>query len=316
MSSAFAIRRTLETISIDDFSFVDTLGLGPEIDAPLVEKYFHPLHKEQMQYWDGEDDITLLETLLREYYSNQELQWRNDFKIAISEQHYGVGFEDIDKANKLLKYSKNVHDYLFERIIGLFHSRINWHVLHVDSSDISSAQGFNIIVGRYTYLVTRAFVANHNIPDTPYLANAAPLDRAINYIESGLTSAPKRGLIYLIPGATSLVSPFSELLHISLHQPSRRYEQELTKQYSREISHQKALQAGETVNEAVALLLAMEYQKKYGCDENMKTIDYMASSLAKKFPKLEKVISYTKIHGFQSTIDSYLENPGKLMALI
>ena len=318
-NTAFAaVRESLLTNAIDDFSFVDKTGLGPQIDAPLVEENLHPLHKEQMQQYigSGHASFTSAISLLQDFYQNESLPWRDDYKLAISTQHYGVAYKDPQEAEKFVDYSKNVHDYLFKRVLGLFQIDLNWNVLQADSEDLTSVEGFNIIIGRYTYLVSRIFVANFDIDNAPYLVSANPLDRAINYIESGNSSVPRRGLIYLIPGATSLVSPFSEILHLSLHKPSKLYEQELNKEFSREVSHQKAIQTGETVNEALALMLAMEYQEKYGCSDCKKRINYMAASLAREFPKLRNVISYTKKHGLQRTIDGYLDSPAKLMAVI
>lgn len=316
INSAFAaIHETLNS-SIDDFSFVDKTGLGPKIDAPIVEKYLHPLHKEQSHGGGEAINITSVESLLKEIYSNEAIPWREDFKLSISSQHYGVAYETSDEAEKLVDYSKNVHDYLFHRIEGLFQIGLKWNVLHIDTSDLTSTDGFNIVIGRYTYLVSRIFVTNSDIENAPYLVSAKPLDRAINYIESEGPSVPRRVLIYLIPGATSLVSPFSEILHISLHKPSKIYEQELNQEFPREISHQKAVETGETVNEALALMLAMEYQEKYAGGERKKHIRYMASSLAREYPKLPSVITYTQKHGLQSTIDRYLDNPAKLMAAL
>jgi len=312
-----AAHKTLVPAIADQFSFADKIGLGPQIDAPVVEKYLAPLHKEQVQGQVRDaGNFTGVKKMLKNYYIDQDIPWRENYELSISAQHYGVAYEDSDEAEKLVEYSKNVCDYLFHRIQGLFQTGLNWNVLHTDSSDLTSVNGFNIIIGRFTYLVSRVFVSNSDIKNAPYLASAEPLDRAINYIESGRTSVPSRGLIYLIPGATSLVSPFSEVLHISLHKPSKMYEKVLSREFSQEISHQKAIQTGETVNEALALMLAREYQEKYGRGDYKTYIDYMAESLAREYPKLLNVISYTQRHGLQSTVDRYLENPAKLMAVI
>jgi hypothetical protein len=312
-----AVNKTLSSSITGDYSFVEKIGLGPKIDAPVVEKYLHPLHKEQIQ--GGANDsinFTSVKKLLENFYANEAIPWRDDFKLTISSQHYGVAYENPGEADNLVEYSRNVHDYMGHRVRGLFQIGLDWNVLRSDSSNLTSADGFNIVIGRYTYLVSRIFVINSDIENAPYLSSAKPLDRAINYIESGHSSEPRRGLIYLIPGATSLVSPFSEILHISLHKPSKMYEAELNQVFSREISHQKAVQTGETVNEALALMLATEYQEKYGRIDYKKHIDYMAASLARKLPILPNVISYTQKHGLQFTIDQYLENPAKLMAAI
>jgi len=301
----------------NDFSFVEQVGLGPQIDAPIVEEYLHPLHREQIK-GSINNSVNLLDakSQLKDFYNSEAIQWQENFQLAISLQHYGVAYENSEEAKKLVVYSKCVSDYMANRIQGLCHVGLSWNVLHTSSPDLTSVDGFNLVIGRFTYLVSRIFVENVDIEDSPYLSGAVPLDRAINYIESGQSAEPKRALIYLIPGATSLVSPFSEILHISLHKPSKLYEQALRLEFSREQSQKKAVETGETVNEALALLLAMEFQENYGRVELKKHINFMATSLKREYPLLPSVMSYAQKHGLQATIDRYLENPAKLMASV
>ena len=301
----------------ENFSFADQVGLGPYINAPIVEKYLIPLHREQDQdhLQLDHDEYTSILSILKSLYEDEALEWEEAYDLEMAIQHYGVHYEG-DNADKLLKFSKDVHDFLYSNISGLYQAEMHWKLLQKDGSQDFNADGFQLVIGRYTYLVTRVYVRQGRPKDYPYLTSAEPLDRAINYIESGDTSVPTRGLIYLIPGATSLVSPFSELLHLSFHAPSKYYEQELCNDYSREQSRLLAIQAGETINEATALVLASDFQRRYGHIDRLGIINRMASSLSRQFPKLKNVISFMGENGVQQTIDTFFESPSKLMKMI
>ncbi|MEJ2179940.1 MAG: hypothetical protein P8Y28_05730 [Gammaproteobacteria bacterium] len=127
---------------------------------------------------------------------------------------------------------------------------------------------------------------------------------------------PKRATLYVIPGQTSLVAPFSELLHLTFHAPSQSYANKLAETISQQEAQQSALDAGETINEATAIVLAREYIEKYGASERIVTIDNMARSLNSRFEDLNGAIAYINQNGLQKSLDTYLDNPGKYMKLV
>ncbi|HEY5604571.1 MAG TPA: hypothetical protein VIM41_15825 [Gammaproteobacteria bacterium] len=78
-------------------------------------------------------------------------------------------------------------------------------------------------------------------------------------------------------------------------------------------ARQYAIDAGETVNEATAILPAKEFINKYGASERLAAVDAMADSLNHRFSHLHGAIAYIKRNGLQKSLDIYLENPHRFM---
>lgn len=300
-------------------AFVDRDGKGPRLDAPTVQRYFVPLHAEQpvaMQFYSAQE-VEKIKAVLKSEFEYAGYSWDESYTVSFSYQHYGVPDDDREKAELLLAYCQRVQDYLYTRLDGLFEVNMEWTLLPRDPVLVEEMRhGFQGNIGRYTYYLLRAFVDNSELDDLPSLINAQPLDRAIHYIVGGELSLPKRANLYVIPGKTSLVSPFSELLHLTFHAPSQNYAAELCKSLPEHQAQRYALDAGETINEAAAIILAREYMKKYGGSERLSTINTMAASLNNRFNHLNGAIAYIKRNGLQKTVDFYLESPGDFMEQI
>ena len=306
------------SIVADHWAFVDRDGLGPRVDAPVVEKFFYPLHKEQpitAQIYQT-SEVGVIKSVLKSEFEREGYAWDDAFELSYSYQHFGVP-DDSRYGPQLLSYCQRVFDFLYSRLDGLFNVDMSWQLLPMDSFQEPVKDNiFQGNVGRYTYYVMRVYVDHPELDGLPSLINAQPLERAIHYIVDGEFYLPKRAMLYLIPGQTSLVAPFSELLHLTFHAPSQSYAKELGKTLPEEKAKQYAIDAGETINEATAIVLAREYAEKYGASERMTTIDNMANSLNNRFGHLECAISYINHNGLQRSLDTYLENPGKYMKLI
>lgn len=304
---------------LDSLSFVDRDGLGPRVAAPMVEKAFIPLHKEMRiinpVLQPGETDA--LKNVLKSEFDARGIPWDDAYQLKFSYQHFGVP-DNSDQSRLLLAYSRRVHDYVYSKLQGLFDAHMSWHVLTPGSVDAMSGDDqFSAYIGRYTYYLTRVFIDKPGMNDLPSLVNAQPLERAIHYIVGGGEGGlPTHARLYIIPGKTSLVSPFSEVLHLTFHAPSENYAAELEKTVPHDKAQQYAIDAGETVNEATAIVMAREYIRKYGEDKRITTIDDMAYSLKHRFSDLTNAISFIEQNGPQKSLDLYLENPGRFMGKI
>ena len=302
----------------DNWAFVDREGLGPSVDAPVVEKYFYPLHKEQpiasQIYQPGE--VEMIKSVLKSEFEREGYAWDDAYELSYSYQHFGVP-DDTSYGPQLLGYCERVFDFLYSRLDGLFNVDMSWQLLPMDSAQEPVKDNiFQGNVGRYTYYVMRVYVDHPELDGLPSLINAQPLERAIHYIVDGEFHLPKRATLYVIPGKTSLVAPFSELLHLTFHAPSQSYAQKLGKTLPVSEAQQHAIDAGETINEATAIVVAREYLEKYGASERMATIDNMAYSLNTRFNHLEGAIAYINKNGLQRSMDTYMESPEKFMKLV
>jgi len=302
--------------STSDFlTFVDRDGLGPRVDAPVVQNSYMPLHGEQTitKQIFTPDEIVMMKSMLKSEFEYSGIPWDDSFELSYSFQHYGVP-DKSGQGRHLLAYCERVYDFLYSRINGLFNADMSWALLSDNEVPVNMDQGHFIgQVGRYTYYVLRVYVDHPDLDDLPSLINAQPLDRAIHFIVAGESSLPKHANLYVIPGQTSLVSPFSELLHLTFHAPSEHYAEELSKTLAKDTARQRAIDAGETINEATAILLAKEYINRFGSSDRIVTINNMEHSLNKRFTNLSNAISYIDRNGIQKSVDLYLENPSKFM---
>jgi hypothetical protein len=204
---------------------------------------------------------------------------------------------------------------MYNRLANLLDANVDWQRLfHGGPHTDRNATGFRGFIGRYTYYVLRASVSNDesNI-DLPYLVRAWPVERAINHIVAGANYSPTKGMIFIIPGLTSLMAPFSELMHLTLHASSRRHADELARTMPKEAALEHARVAGETANEAAASLLAAEFLRTQRCAEKLPAIDLVAQSLASQYPVLPRAIAYMKRYGLQQALNMYQDSPSEFM---
>ncbi len=301
----------------NDLAFADLQGLGPELDAPDVERYCRALHEEKLlptSFMEAGTRESVTKVLKLQFASAQ-LEWRDDYEVGFTYQHYGVP-DDSEHTGPLLEFCREAGEYARSRLSELFAAEITWQSLPWDDPVIglSAFQGY---VGRYTYYVTRAVVLNGDtISDLPYLVQAWPVERAIHYIVSGDNPRPQRGTLYIIPGTTSLVAPFSEPLHLTFHEPSQRYAAELSDTLSEDQARETARIAGETINEAAAIVLASEYLQQTGRSERLSKVQFMAENLADSYCHLPKAIAFMRRNSVQNAVDLYFDSPAKFMAYI
>ncbi|MGD8591723.1 MAG: hypothetical protein PVF82_02765 [Gammaproteobacteria bacterium] len=299
--------------------FADRHGLGPDMDAPDVERLCCPLHEEKLLPESSVDQKTrqAVKEVLKSEFHNANLGWQEDYKVGFTYQHYGVP-DDSEQTIPLLKYCHDAGEYSHAKLQDIFDEKVTWDRLTHEKS-VVGLPAFHGFVGRYTYYVTRAVISGgQGSTDLPYLVQSWPVERAIHYIVAGNTAVPKpkRGTLYIIPGTTSLVAPFSELLHLTFHEPSQRYAAELAETMQEDQAHEQARIAGETVNEAVAIVLASEFIKKLGQSDRLSTIHFMANNLADTYHYLPKAIAFVKRTSVQNAVDIYFDSPAKFMARI
>lgn len=300
------------------YLFADQPSLGPDITAPNIEQQCCALHQE-VSLGDADTKSTQyrsIENLLKREFLNSGLSWDDSYRIGFTYQHYGVP-DNSSYAAELLAYCKDAHQYLYDRLSNLFDVNMNWQQLSHNNNHShrnSNSQGFTGFVGRYTYYVLRAVVLNPpENSDPPYLVSAWPLERAINYIVSGETYMPVSGTVYIIPGTTGLLAPFSELLHLTLHAASQRYAAELGDTIPAEEADNLARIAGETTNESAASLLAIEYLGKQRCSQRTDAIGRVMRSMSRKFSQIPRSIEYMQRVGVQEALNIYQDNPAEYM---
>jgi hypothetical protein len=224
----------------------------------------------------------------------------------------------------LLAYCQQANDYLYQRLDGLLPVEVKWQPLaHSHIQQDAGSEGFQGFIGRYTYYVMRAMVLQkEKTPirilheDQPYLISSWPLERAINHIVDEADHRPISGVIYIIPGTTSLVAPFSELLHLSLHAASQRYADTLAKQMPPAQARKRARGAGETTNEAAATLLAAEFLRTRQHQERLPAIAKVAHNMASQYPLLPYAMDYMEQYGIQYALAQYQDDPSTFMQRI
>ena len=305
--------------SFTKLAFVDQNGYGPQLDAPYVEEMFIPLHKEMalpaMDVSSAEYQNAL--AVLKSEFKAMNEDWSDDFHLAWSYQHYGAP-DTSNNCRHLLHYCQSVQSYLYQSIQGLEGLNMSWRALD-ESMDVESEKGNYALAGKYTYFVLRvSAVDSDGIVQEPYLVNAQPVNRAIHYINAsdGDIQNPDQRLIYVISGATSLVSPFSELIHMSTHNPAMRYASELKREYEKQKAKSLARSSGETVTESAAVLIALDYLHELGNDKRASQIVRHAQSLSNQLPEFSHSISYMQKYGVQTALKVYSESPHDYMKAI
>lgn len=297
--------------SDDLLSFTDLEGLGPEIKTQFTGNGYVALHEEHVlpSYMVSEANRHYVEWLLRDMVEKKGLHWDATDRLVWTYQYYGICDHSI-QCYRLLEYSMSAQKYLYSAVHGLLDINVKWDVLS-ENYDYAHQKRryFNGFVGRFTYLVNRVnLVDKEGVIKDFGLVSATPVNRAINYIKSR-GNIPNASLMYLIPGNTSLVSPFSELLHITTHGPSQRLSLELerrhNKQQAKEISHI----IGETVTESAALLLAQRYLEKRHLANRMTIIDAHARYLGSRYALMPTTFNYMLRHGVEETLSSYCNDP-------
>ena len=310
-TTVFAIPNRHSAVTREFLSFTELEGLGPEINVEFIDGDYIALHAENAlpSHMFDAYNRDYVEYLLREMVASHGLQWDETDRIIWTYQYYGY-CDHSNYCNKLLDYSRSAYDFLYNTVEGLLDVNVDWSVL-TDDFDFKkqTSTHFSGMIGRYTYLVNRVILqgADGKLKDFG-LVNAAPVNRAINYITSK-GHEPNTSLMYIIPGNTSLLSPFSEMLHLTTHGPSRRLKLQLVHkhygQYADDVSHT----VGETITESAAILTAQKFLKKHNLDKRMSVINKHAKFLDQQYALMGDTLSYMKLHGVQKTLNRFSDDP-------
>lgn len=296
--------------------FTDITGLGPEVETDTIFEYFVPLHSEQILPSSRLSSLekTSVENALRSAFRNDNLPWHDEYEIAFSFQHYGVPHQSRE-LNELVNYCETSTDYIKSHFSGLFTPNVNWSLL--DGGINHNHHGFYGYVGRFTYYVVKAYVSNmEDDGETPYLVQAQPIERAINHIRSGDHHSPDAGTIFLVPGISSMVSPFSEFIHLTFHEGAQRYSKEITPQVGPVQAREQARNVTESLVESLSITMAKQFIHEIGHDEKLQTIQYMADNLATKFTYMPQISKHIQRSGIQNVIDSVQNSPVDFYTLI
>lgn len=306
----------------DAYNFVDISGLGPNVDGAFLEENYCPLHYEKLYPQDAiaEPLRDKASDLLKQEFIKQNLTWKNSYKIVWTSQHYGVPDTSLESIN-LLRHCKSAHEYLYDNIRDLFEANLDWKLLHHDKGNnpkncpSEAKHPFTAYIGRYNYLVIRvSAVDDNNDPLGPYLIYPRPLERSINLIRSNReTNQPTSARIFIIPGLTALVAPFSELLHLSTSEPTLRYAKEIAKTKNYQAALEEAQSVGETITEAISIVLAWQYFQTNKLTSRLSQINTLTQHMRTYLPNLNNTLAYTTEYGIQHCYSSYKENPVKFV---
>ena len=310
-NTVFAFPHKYKRDTGDFLSFAELEGLGPEINVEFMGREFVALHEERELPVHMIDEMNrdYLQWLMREMVRQQGMKWDESDKLVWTYQYYGI-CDHSSECFKLLNYSKSAQDFLYSSVSGLLETNIDWHVLTDDFDYIRKSQNhFNGYIGRHTYLVSRVSLESADGEAKEYgLVSASPVNRAINYITSN-GPVLNTSLMYIIPGNTSIVSPFSEVLHLTTHAPSRRLAQQLGEKQGSQKAEQTSHMISETITESAALIMAQNYLNNYRYDDSMKFVYSHANYLGSRYSLMPDTLAYMNRHGVQKTLDRFTNNP-------
>jgi len=302
----------------DLLSFIDLNGMGPEINAQNLENKYIALHAEGIlpDYMADALDRVYVENLLRETIVADGGEWDETDRILWTYQYYGF-CDHSEHCEKLMSYCGKAQDYLYNSVQGLNDANINWNLLSEEFDyEQRSPMHFTGLIGRFNYLVNRVSLMDTqgNMKDFG-LVSATPVNRAINYIIS-MGSVPSNSMMYIIPGNTSLMSPFSELLHLTTHGPAHRLKMELALKYNPQYADEVAHIIGETITESAAILTAQQFLKRNRLSDRMNFIDTHARSLNRQYSLMSDMLAYMQLYGVQKTLMRFTENPLQLFKAV
>ncbi len=290
--------------------FTEITGLGPEVSTDTILERFTPLHPElalpapQISAPQRRDIKMALESAFRQ----ENVPWQDDYQVSFVYQHYGVPHQSRE-LSELIQYSDAATCYLESQFSRLFTPRITWQLLP-ESGELVTQNNFTGYAGRFTYHLVKAFV--NNAPDAanpPYLVHARPIERAINYIKSGTTLTPDSGMIFLVPGVSAMVAPFSEFIHLTFHKSAELQIANLAPEMGMDQARQYAHNVTESLVESLSYSIARLFILEIGHEEKLPTLQYMADNLATKFSYMPLINQMIDTLGVQQVIDIALDNP-------
>lgn len=293
-------------------SFSTQNGVGPWQDESTVMERCCALHKEtilprnRVEKSDYRNTILLLEKVL----ANEGIHRGESRRVVWTYQHYGVCDSSIH-SKRLLLYSRLAQDYLYSNISGLVDFNHDWSVLENNhSQSLVDLRGYRGFVGKHTYLVYRVNAIDENGRDIqPGIVNVIPVERAINYIVDDDNHIPTRSTIFVIHGLTSLNSPFSELIHLTTHQPTLRLIRELAVSQGESYALMLGRAYGEAVTEAAGILIALNFLQKYGSVDEENVVRSVSKNISSQYSLAKSAMTFMSQNGVQRVLNAYSENP-------
>lgn len=291
-------------------SFCHQTATGPWIDETTLIREHTALHKEtklpvkNIEKSSYTDAVSVLKKML----ADRGVRWKNSYRTIWAYQHFGVADRSIH-SERLLSYAKAAQDYLYNSVAGLSGDIPSWDFLPTMPGTNIETNGFRGFVGKHSYLVY--WISAMDEGGTliqPGMLNIMPVERAINYIVENKNDKPTGCTIFLIHGATSLISPFSELIHLTTHQPTLRYANELTAFLGEGDAQMVGRIYGESVTEAAGIILAQEFLKKYRRTDELSIVEEVSRNMI-RYPLLKAAIAYMKKKSVQYVLNSFSENP-------
>jgi len=297
-------------------SFSSQKGVGPWLNESTLMQQYCALHKETTlpTIWIEQNDYRKTVSLLEKMLADQGIRWNSSNQVVWTYQHYGVHGSSIH-SNRLLSYARLAQNYLYNNVSGLMEINLDWSLLEkqCDRSFVNT-KGCKGFVGKHTYLVYRVNgLDEEDVLIQPGLVNVMPVERAINYIVDDDHHKPIGSTIFVIHGPTSLISPFAELIHLTTHQPTLRLTRELTTSLGEGDAQMMGRVYGESITEAAGKLLALRLLKKYGRTNEESIVRTISQNFGNRYPIVRGVMAYMSQNGVQQVLNTYSENPDRVM---
>ncbi len=298
------------------FSFSSQNGVGPWLDESTLIQQCSALHRETFlsATWIEQSDYQKTVSLLEKVLADEGIRWNKSNQVAWTFQHYGVHDLSIH-SRRLLSYSKMAQDYLYSNIPGLMEINFDWSLLTKQQTrSFIDTKGFKGLVGKHAYLVYRVNGVNEEGTQLlPGLVNVMPVERAINYVVDDDYHKPIGSTIFVIHGPISLISPFTELIHLSAHQPTLRLIEELTASQGEGDAPIVGRVYGESIAGAAGILLALSFLQRYGRIDEEDMVMTVTQNIVNRYPLVQAAIHYMNQNGIQRVLSGYSENPGRVI---
>ena len=298
-------------------SFSSQKGVGPWLDESTLMQQHTALHKETILPVKNIDQSSYRNTvsLLKKVLADHGIRWKKSNRIVWTYQHYGVSDSSIH-SKRLLSYSTMAQDYLYRNVSGLMEIDLDWSLLTKQHSrSFVATKGYKGLIGKHTYLVYRVNAVDEKGEQIlPGIVNIMPVERSINYVIDDDKHKPTGSTIFVIHGLTSLIAPFSELIHLTTHQPTLRFATKLMTASSLEETDAQMVGRiyGESISEAAGILLALSFLQKYGRTDEQSIVKTLSQNIT-QYPLVQGAMAYMKQNSVQQVLDAYSENPRRVM---
>ena len=230
-----------------------------------------------------------------------------EYKVAVTRQEYGVP-DEARYTESVVDYCKKAVDFLYDHILGLERHVIDWTPINQKDN---FETGFNQkgLIGHSFYEVEIVSAANKADKK-----QSITLGRSQHQTGSFNNMDFYGKWWYIFIGAgdphTIIKAPFSEVIPLTI--TNRTYE------YRMQFGYDKAIQAGETVAEAISYRLGLMISKEFGIPNGKRLVEASMGGLdtLPEYRSVPQAIRWIDKNSMQAAFNLYMESPKKFMDAI